>query len=336
MSDEKISHLAWILTNPSVLSMFNAIGKNMWELGELKFDFLLNNFNIRVRTVNNYRYTRIIEIISLKNKRINVNEINIYHPDLKKLQMADEVKKLKYVGDSKNKDKNLDSGADGSTNSSEVVDTLLLTHEYVRIPNINRIKNGNIERRMKEDENTKTFIVENGQARTVADTGGDILLTGLEFTNIANVQEKGELEEFINILRLIENRSAVKLVEIIIGKLPKGRGKRGKKFSKLNDGITRRKYAIGKITMIDDRECSLIEIDREGKALSMLILKANSSVKWNWIYSRLLIGLVEESGKWSNEAVKRVENQGIKFFRCKHIKKTIYEKALHIYKFIIM
>lgn len=332
LKDEKINHLAWILTNSNVLRTFNTIGKNIWELGEIRYDFLLNNFNIRARVNNSGRYTRIIEIVSLKNKRINVNEINIYHPDLKKSQTTDEVKKLKYVGNSKNKDKNLDSGADGSTNNSEEIDTLLLTHEYERMPNINRIKNGSIERRMKEDENTKTFITESGQARTVADTGGDRLLTGLEFTSIGNVQEKGELEEFIKILKLLENKPSIKSVEIIIGDLPKGQGKKSKKFSRLNDGITRRKYAIGKMTMIDGRECSLIEIEREDKALSMLILKTNGSIKWEWVYSRLLIGLVEKSGNWSNESIKEIQKQEIAVFRSKHVKKNIYEKVKQICK----
>lgn len=332
LKDEKINHLAWILTNSNVLRMLNTIGKNIWESGELRYDFLLNNFNIRARVNNSGRYTRIIEIISLKNKRINVNEINIYHPDLKKSQTIDEAKKIKYVGDSKNKDKNLDSGVDGSTNSSEEIDTLLITHEYARMPNINRIKNGSIDRRMKEDENTKTFITENGQARTVADTGGDRLLTGLEFTSIADVTEKGELEEFINILRLIGNRFDVKSVEIIIGELPKGKGRKSKKFSKLSDGITKRKYAIGKVAMIDDRECSLIEIEREDKALSMLILKASGNVKWKLVYSRLLIGLVDESGNWSNEVIDKLKKEEVVICRIKHINRNKYERANYVYE----
>ncbi|URZ04705.1 Tn7-like element transposition protein TnsE [Clostridium felsineum] len=60
--------------------------------------------------------------------------------------------------------------------------------------------------------------------------------------------------------------------------------------------------------MIDDRECSLIEVEREGRALSMLMLKAEGTVNWEWIYSRLLIGLVDGSGTWRKERINYIIN----------------------------
>lgn len=112
-------------------------------------------------------------------------------------------------------------------------------------------------------------------------------------------------------------------------------GKRGKRFSKLSDGITKRRYAVGKVTMIDGRECSLIKIEREVKSLSMLILKTKNRVNWNWIYSKLLIGLVDKSGKWSNNQVNKFENMGIVVLRVKHIKNGVYEHEKSIYKKMI-
>lgn len=64
------------------------------------------------------------------------------------------------------------------------------------------------------------YIIENNQARTAMDMGGESLIMGLEFTNLYNVQEKGELEEFVEILKLLEKRNDVKPVESIIGELP--------------------------------------------------------------------------------------------------------------------
>lgn len=330
LKDEKINHIAWILTNPAAFKMFNTIGKNIWNLGELKFDFLLDRFSIMARVIEKENYTMIVEIVSVKNKKINVNEIDIYHPGLQKTQASNEAKIRKYIGNSKSKDKELDPNADGSTNESEEIDTNLITHEYTWLPDIKRIKTRKVLKRTREDENTKTYMIENGQARTTADSGGEELLKGLEFTSVANIQEKGELQEFIEILRMLEKRDNIKSVQIIIGELPEGL--RGKKFSRLSDGITRRKYAIGKVTMVNGRECSLIEIERENKALSMLILKAYGHVKWNLIYSSLLIELVEESGKWSNEVIKKVQEEGIVVYRSKHIKNNIYEKADHIFE----
>lgn len=108
-----------------------------------------------------------------------------------------------------------------------------------------------------------------------------------------------------------------------------------KRFSRLSDGITNRKYAIGKITMMDGRECSLMEVERENKALSMLLLKSSRYIKWNWIYSILLLGLVNESGKWSNEAICKVRKEDIDVYRNKHIKKEIWEKENLIHKKLI-
>ncbi|WP_454052672.1 Tn7-like element transposition protein TnsE [Clostridium sp. Marseille-Q7071] len=146
---------------------------------------------------------------------------------------------------------------------------------------------------------------------------------GLEFTNLYNVQEKGELEEFVEILKLLEKRNDVKSVEIIIGELPEGR--KGKRFVKLNDEVTKRKYAIGKIAIMDGREYSLIEIERETRSLSMLILKVNTYVNWNWVYSKVLIGLINESGRWSNESINAIHNFEILTYGIKHGLKLNYK-----------
>ncbi|BDB03254.1 hypothetical protein HYH85_15795 [Clostridium botulinum] len=329
LKNEKINHLAWVITNPKVLKMFNSIGLSMWEIEEFKFDFLFDRFNIKARVEKKERYIRILEIVSLKKKRINVTEINIYHPSLEETVTANEAKKRIYISKNTSSNRELDSKVDGATKSSEEINTLLINHEYERIPKINKLKSGKKIRRTKEDKNTKTYIIEDKAARTIADEGGEKLLRGLEFTNIANVEGKGELEEFVEILKLLENRHAVKLVEIIIGDLPEGT--KGKRFSKLSDGITKRKYAIGKINMMDGREYSLIEVEREDKALSMLLLKGNILVNWKRIYSIILLGMVNESGKWSNDSIDKVEKMGVVVYRSNHTKKHIHQKEQLIY-----
>lgn len=333
LKNEKINHLAWILTNNNLFRMFNAIGYNMWDIGELTFDFLLSDFNIKARVNKNNTYVRILEIISLKKKRININEINVYHPSLEESKAANQPKKRKYISNNKSGNRDLSSQAEGSSRTSEEINTFLISHEYEKIPKINRVKTGRKIRRTKEDGNTRKYIIENGQDRTVADVGGEKLLPGLEFNNISDlkVEGKGEIEEFIEVLKLLQNRSSIKSVDIIIGNLPEGR--KGKRFSKLKDGFTKRKYAIGKIVMVDGRTCSLIEVERENKALSMLLLKTTDKyVNWNWVYSILLLGLVDESGKWSNDDVSKIEKKDIVIYRNKHIRKDKYEKASYIYE----
>lgn len=333
LKSEKVNHLAWILTNPKIFKMFNSIGQNIWMLGELKFDFLFDKFNIRARVERKEKYIRVLEIVSLRKKKINVEEVNIYHPSLDETVSTNEVKKRTYINKNTSSDRELDSGADGAAKSSDEINTFLITHEYENVPRINKVKSGRKIKRNKEDETTKKYILEDEKLRTTADTGGQDIIRGLEFTSIERVKVKGELEEFVDILKLLEKRNDIKLVDIIIGELPEGIN--GKRFSRLSDGITRRRYAIGKITMVDGRECSLIEVEREDRALSMLLLKGKGNFNWKRIYSTLLLELVEESGKWSNNEVKNFEKVGITILRLKHIKKGVYERGMSIYKKMI-
>ena len=330
LSSEKINHLAWLLTNSKMFRMFNTIGQSLWQLGELKFDFLIDRFNIAARVDKKETGIRVLEIVSLKKKRINATEINIYHPSLEETETTNVIKKRIFVSQNSSGDRELDSHTDGSTKASEEISTFLISHEYERVPIINKVKSGRRIRRSKEDENTQKYILEDNKLRTVADTGGEEILKGLEFINIAKVEEKGELQEFIEVLKLLQKRHNIKSVDIIVGDLPEGRT--GKRFSRLSDGITRRRYAIGKITMVDGRECSFIEVEREDRALSMLILKARKNIKWKWIYSALLLELVNQSGKWSNEVIEKIKGNGIMVIRNKHIQKNISEKANFIYK----
>lgn len=182
--------------------------------------------------------------ISLRKKRINVAEINIYYPSLEETETADVIKKRKFVSKNSSEDRELDSHTDGSAKTSEEISTFLISHEYERAPKINKVKSGRRIKRSKEDESTQKFILEDDKLRTVADTGGEELLKGLEFTNILKVEEKGELQEFIEALKLLQKRCDIKSVDIIVGDLPEGRT--GKRFSTLSNGITKRRYAIGK------------------------------------------------------------------------------------------
>lgn len=329
LKSDKINHLAWLLTNTNALRMFNKIGQNMWQLRELKFDFLLENFNIKARVEKKPNYTKILEILALKKKIINVEEINIYHPSLEEAQGSNQAKLRKYVNKNSNPNREITSEGDGATKSSEEIETSLIEHEYERLPQINKKKKGLRITRKAEDENTKKYVLEDDNLRTTADVGGEELVRGLEFTSIDKVEEKGELAEFVEVLKLLEKRADIKKVNIIIGELPEG--KRGKKFARLSDGVTRRKYAIGQVTMMDGRECSLIDVERENRALSMLILKAEDKVNWEQIYSELLIGLVEASGSWSNKNFLQLRRRGCLITRRKHIDKNRYEKERSIY-----
>lgn len=330
LKSEKVNHIAWLLTNSKVFKMFNSVGENIWNLGELKFNFLIDNFNIKARVERKEKFVRVLQIVALNKKKINVEEINIYHPSLEELEAVDISKKRKFVMKSENGERNLDTDANGSTDESEEIDTFTISHEYESTPKINRKKSGIRIKRKIEDENTKTYIIEDDNLRTTADTGGEETVRGLEFKNLIQIHETGELQEFVQVLKLLEKRQAIKYVEIVIDNLPEGT--KGKKFSKLKDGITKRKYAIGKIIMMDGTVNCLIEVEREDRALSMLLLKVDYSIQEREIYFRLLFRLVNESGKWSNNEISKIERSGVKVYRIKHTNRNSVDRANFIFE----
>lgn len=330
LKSEKINHLAWILTNISVLRMFNRVGQGVWEMDKLKFDFLLDRFSMRARVEKKDKFSRVLEIISINKKKINAEEINIFHPSLEESISSNDTKKRKYVSNNGNGDRELDSDTDGSTKESDEINTFMINHEYERIPKINKKKTGRKIIRSTEDKNTKTYVLDNDKLRTTADSGGEDIIRGLEFINVTQIEVKGELQEFIKILRLLEKRNDIKSINIIVGDLPEGTV--GKRFSKLRDGITKRKYIISEISMAEGKKNSLIEIEREDKALSMLLLDMENDVNCEATYSILLFGLVNESGNWSNDKIEKIQASGVTIHRIKHINKGIYDKERHIYR----
>jgi hypothetical protein len=242
----------------------------------------------------------------------------------------------KYKNLNEIEDKILDSKIDGAyKNESDFINTLDTKHIYSGDVKINRMKRNKKILRTKEDENTKTHEVENDNLRTTADTGGLDKAKALEYESIEEVNVNGELEEFIEIMRLLKNNQNIEDVKITINDLPEG--KRGKKFSKLQDSKTNRQYVVGKVIMKNRKEYSLLEVEREEKSLSMLLLHSVETIDWTSICFKLTLGLVNKNGTWDSSSLKKLEMKGVysKRIRHKSEKSSIYDKCDYIYEKII-
>ena len=330
LRNEKINHLAWILANKEILGMMVAISNNISHLGigELKFNFLLNNFRIRARVEEKGNLIKILEILAVTFKNVNVKQINVYHPSLEKIIDGNQAKKKEFTTKDAGNDRELTNDSDGSTYESEFIETNIVGYEYVQAPTIVRKSIGMSQNGSYGDKNTKKYFGKDVGKRSLGDVGGENRLKGLEFTNLAEMNIKGELEEFIRILKLLERRSTILKIEVIVNYMPEFTGY---KFGRLSDGHTRRKYAIGKLIMKDGRISSLIEIEREVRSLSMLVIQSNSKANLEMIYSGLLEELIRGSGNWSNKVIAYYQSKGIGINRIKHFKKSVYERANNIY-----
>ena len=263
LKDVYYNHFAWIIGNKDILKMVSGIGYNTSIKHKMIFEFNIPNFKFRAR-VRKTKYGYLIqEIIKVKEKRINFNEIRVFH------------------------------------------------------------------RREREDENTKKYIKEDDDRRTFADEGGFNKTKGIEVSGVDVKSVNGELKEFIEVLNLLKKMKGIKDIEIKIVNLPLGR-----KISYLSDGVTRRKCLIAIIHM-NNKEVCILEMERECKSISTLLLISLKKINFEKVYKLLLKELVFEGGSWSNNYIKVLKRNGINVIRYKHIKINYRKKAKNIYYKIV-
>ncbi|MGF0004697.1 Tn7-like element transposition protein TnsE [Bacillus altitudinis] len=100
-----------------------------------------------------------------------------------------------------------------------------------------------------------------------------------------------------------------------------------RKFSFLDDGITRRKYALGSVQLFNGHHYFIVEIEREYKSLAMLILEAQQGTHWDIVIEQLLENLVKDNGAWLKESLKEIEDKGVTVQKAKHSKKSYEHRA---------
>lgn len=331
LKDAYYNHFAWIIGNKDILNMVSSIGYNTSIKHKMMFDFNIPNFKFRAR-VRKTKYGYLVqEIIKVKEKRINFNEIRVFHPSFEKYERSDKTKKWSYVslsnkGDNK---RTIDNETDGSTKAAESINDELVVQEYLNIPKIKKEKTGHANRHEREDKNTKKFVREDDDRRTLADEGGFNKTKGIEVSGIDVKSVSEELKEFIMILDLLRVMKGIKGIEIKIVNLPLGR-----KISYLSDGVTRRKCLIAIIYM-NNKEICILEMEREYKSISTLLLISLKKINFEKVYKLLLNELVFESGSWSNNYIKVLKRNGINVIRYKHIKINYRKKAKNIYYKIV-
>lgn len=330
LKDGYYNHLAWIIGNKEVLDMVSDIGYNSSINNKMIFNFNMSSFKFKARVKKNKIGYTVLEIISVKGKEIKFNELNIYHPSFEDQKSSNKTKIRTYINLNKDSDRIIDDGLNASAKSDESIEEDLIIHEYINIPKVKKEKTGCINKRTKEDINTKQYIKEDDKRRTLADEGGINVIKGLEVSNVDLEMVNGELREFIEVLNLLRNMNGIKSVEIKVAELPLGR-----KFSYLSDGITRRRCVIATVFNYKNIEYKIIEVERDGRSISTLILSSINYNNYLKVYNIILRGLVNESGRWNIEVLKSLDNENIVVKRHKHIKNSVDIKMKKIFKKLI-
>ncbi len=319
LKNEYYNHLAWMISNEEIFKMCNDIGYNMFSKGKLIFDFNIHNFNITTRVKENKHGFTVMEILKVNRKEIKVDELKIFHPSFEQREKSNEAKSRTYTYLRNNSDDiTIDSSVDGARDHDERITEELIVQEYIKVPVVKKEKEHSGKLRTKEDNDTPKYIIDDDNSRTLSSEGGMKKASGIEVAALDETIIPSEFNDFIYRLRQLEKLDWVKKVNISIVMLPLGR-----KFSYLSNGRDRRKCLISEIFKIDGEIFGIIEVERQGKLLSTLILKEKSKNMLQHAYEVLLNGLVRESGKWSIKAINNIKESGIAIYRNKHINSNV-------------
>lgn len=328
LNDKYYNQLAWMISNEEIFKMCNDIGYNMISKGKLIFDFNIPNFSITARVKKNKHGFTIMEILKVNSKKIKIDELTVYHPSFEERKKSDEAKLRTYINLNNNdEDKIIDNGVDGSKDFDERINNELILHEYINIPNVKKEKTRSGRVRTIEDSNTQKHIINDDNLRTLSSEGGMKKASGIEVSAMDKTIIPTELNGFINVLEIIRNNQEIELLEYYIVDLPLG-----SKFSYLNYTFERRKCIIVRIVKCNKKEYILLEVERESKKLSTLLLNNYSDLMWKGICAKILAGLVKESGSWKNEILDYLKEKGVYSKRLKHASKINYKIADYILK----
>ena len=324
-----IYQLVWLLTNRDLRQTFESIAFTWLQEKSLKFEWSFTQpITITARVKESNNTWTVLQIVNVKNKHIPYEHISISHLEIQDQEKSNEAKRYTYR--SLNKSGNdegftLDEQVDGSTEDFDLVQMNQLNHEYTSVPRIERIKNSSAKQRTREDENTKKYYGNNESIRSTADAGGQQLARGIEHQMLHEIQAEGEIQDFINVLKVIEQYHQVRIIRAFTKDLPDTSG--GRRFAKLSDGITKRRYVIAEVYMMNGNRFNIIEVEREHRSLSTIILSSQIARDWTPIYNSLLGNLVNVSGTWTSKSLTYMEAQGVFVSKAKHSSKEPRHRA---------
>ncbi|WP_411739852.1 Tn7-like element transposition protein TnsE [Peribacillus sp. S4] len=91
--------------------------------------------------------------------------------------------------------------------------------------------------------------------------------------------------------------------------------------------MTNKQYALATVNLFNGRQFKVLEVERENRSLSMLILSSAATVNWNQLIDELLVNLVNSSGVREKELIKAVERRKVIVQKAKHSKKGYKHRA---------
>jgi hypothetical protein len=339
--NQHVRHLLWISLDEQAKVAWNSVQRSLvaTEGTGICFPFpIKGSFQIEARYTEKNNIIRIEEILRFSGHRFNIKEVMVTSPHLKNSKSSNRPKLRAYIYVSSD-ELEIDAENKGAKNTEEIVEVDLTEHEYENPPVVYRQKAGEVRRRIKKDETTLEMEIDGSEHVSTADVGSGDTLMGLEYIDMKEVPERldGDLGEFIKILVTMDSNYDDLKVRYVIDQLPEGL--KGKKFCKLDDGVTPRNYLLANIRFSNGQVVYLLEVERQGKPLSTLALKRRWDIQniEDYVFMEILKGLVNNNGTWSKNVMKDLTRKGIVDERIRHTyaKKDLWELADRLYEKIL-
>lgn len=325
--DNFLYQLVWLLSNQDLRRKFENVAYTFINTGIVKFDWLFTKpITIKAIVKLSSNGGTILRITNVKNKQIPYREISFSHPEIVQVEKSGEAKKYtlhsKVRNSSQHNELTLDEKVEGTTDNFDLIEMDNQVHEYVKLPKVTKIRRNSNKKRNFEDENTKRYFIDDQGRRSTSDVGGNKFAKGLENKSLYDFQVQGELGEFIKILKVIENYPEVQSINVIQGSLKDFSDTN--RFVYLSDGVIERKYVIAEIKLFAKKVVSVIEVEREDRALSTLICFLNNWPNKGYYYKQILNGLIEKHGTWGKV---QLQFFNMNFITLRHGKKDIEHRA---------
>lgn len=319
--------LVWLLTNRDLRNAFENVAYTFNREGSLKFVWSFTQpITIRASVKPNASGGTVLRVISVKNKHVPYNEITYEHPDIAHSAKSNEAKKYtfqnKKFSNSQQDEMILDEQIEGTADDFDVIEMDNQVHEYTTAPKITKIPRKTNKKRDFEDKNTQKRFINSNSNRSTADVGGNRVTRGLEQQALMDVQIDGELGEFIKVMRVLQDFPKVQSINIIQGSLKEFSDT--KRFVYLSDGVTERRYVIAQLDLFAGKVVSILEVEREDKAVSTLICFNTGLESKLQSYHKILNGLINNNGTWNKEQIRL---NGIEYLPLRHGKRNNMHRA---------
>lgn len=337
LTEKHIKHLIWLCTNANANTAWHEVYKSliMSSNNGISFPFpLIHNYDIEARFRQTGDIIRIEEIVCVKGERIGYKEIDVESPHLHSVSNSNRGKKKLIIKADEEDELVIEPSPSGSRKTETIVDIPIAEHEFEDNPIINKKYRGAINKYSNITNDTQKVLISSSEKVSTGDIGANGSNIGLEYRDQESNQRtyNGEIGDFILILNAMDSKYEDINIKISVGDLPDG-----KSFCKLDDGITPRRYLVCEIRMKNNLPVLLLEIERNGKALSTLALFSSIGYNehwWNHAINKILEGLVNNNGIWDVDINDDLEKLGVNNVRFHHtrIKRTVWEMADKMYE----